>query len=294
MPTFSLPIDEIPDVLELEPDIDGIDWIEDDPDLHVGPAHLYVHGSSTAVVTVEVSEAMTLDVHVPATASSVDWDLALEVVERAMEQADTVLVELICDPGDPRDPGDPADWPDRHDEPMELAELQAFCDPAWRSEQLATAVRRLRASDAIVAVPGPTRTAFLGPRVLTELTQPDGIDQVEQGRRLLDILRSVQWVSGPHDRAAALTVPSGDASMHTVAVIGPLLRYVLPPTDRLLIENGNLADDAGELLIPSTILDSLPGVRVKWLDDGNRLMEPVAEAAWPAVVAAAEQHRLPG
>ena len=75
-------------------------------------------------------EAMTLDVHVPATASAIDWDLALEVVERAMEQADTVLVELISDPGDPVEG---VSGPDRLDRPRELAELQAFCDPAWRS-----------------------------------------------------------------------------------------------------------------------------------------------------------------
>ena len=87
------------------------------------------------------AEAMTLDVHVPATASAIDWDLALEVVERAMEQADTVLVELIFDPADPAHLGDRVDGPDGHDEPMELAELRAFCDPAWRSEQVATAVR---------------------------------------------------------------------------------------------------------------------------------------------------------
>ena len=87
-----------------------------------------------------------------------------------------------------------------------------------------------------------------------------------------------------------VTDPGGTG--FTVAVIGPLLRYVLPPTDRLLVENGNLADDAGELTIPADALASLPGVRFSWLDDGNRLMDAVPESAWPAVVAAAEAHRL--
>ena len=273
--TFSIPIDEIPDALDLEPDVPGVDWIEDDPDLVAGSVHLYVHGSSTVVVTIAVSEAMTLDVRVPLTASPADWALALDVVERAMEQADTALVEV--------DGG----------EPVTQDELRALCNREWQGERAASAVRALRvlAESGVVRAPGPVRSTHIGPRVMAELTA-DNADDAEQGRRLIAVLRRVQWVTGPYDRAAALEVTDPGGTGFTVAVIGPLLRYVLPPTDRLLVENGNLADDAGELTIPADALASLPGVRFSWLDDGNRLMDAVPESAWSAVVAAAEAHRL--
>ena len=274
--TFSIPIDEIPDALDLEPELDGVDWIEDDPDLDAGPAHLYVHGSSTALVTIAVSESMALDISVPGTASPIDWELALAVVEAALETAETVLVSI--------DGG----------EPISIDELRTLCDKSWREEHAAAKVRdlRLRSGGDAVEIPGPVRTAYVGTRVLAEMAA-EPADDVEQGRRLVAILRRVQWVTGPHDRATALHVPASDGATFTVAVVGPLLRYVLPPTDRLLVENGNLADDAGELLIPSEALDLLPGVQVTWLDDANRLMQPVAEADWPSVVSAAEEHRLP-
>ena len=275
--TFSIPIDEIPDALDLEPDVADVDWIEDDPDLTSGPVHLYVHGSSTVVVTIVVSEAMTLDVHVPFTASPADWALALDVVEMAMGQADTVLVEV--------DGG----------EPVTLDELRALCNREWQGERAASAVRALRvlADSRVARAQGPVRPAHIGPRVMAELTA-DNADDTEQGRRLLAVLGRVQWVTGPHDRAAAMEVTDNRGVGFSVAVIGPLLRYVLPPTDRLLVENGNLASDAGELMIPSDALASLPGVRITWLDDGNRLMDAVPESAWPAVVAAAEAHRFAG
>ena len=273
--TFSIPIDEIPDALDLEPDINSVDWIEDDPDLTSGPVHLYVHGSSTVLVTISVSDAMTLDVRVPLTASPADWVLALDVVEMAMEQADTALVEVdSC-------------------EPVTLDELRALCNRQWQDARAASAVRGLRvlAASGVVQAQGPVRSAHIGPRVMAELTAEDA-DDTEQGRRLIAVLRRVQWVTGPHDRAVALEVTDPDGVGFTVAVIGPLLRYVLPPTDRLLVENGNLASDAGELMIAATALASLPGVHVTWLDDANRLMDAVPESAWPAVVAAAEAHRL--
>ena len=273
--TFSIPIDEIPDALDLEPDGAGVDWIEDDPDLNSGPVHLYVHGSSTAFVTIAVSDTMTLEVRVPFTASPTDWALALDVIEMAMERADTVLVEVDeC-------------------EPVTLDELRALCNREWQDQRAASAVRALRvlADSGVAQAPGPVRSVHIGQRVLAELTA-DNADDTEQGRRLIAVLKRVQWVTGPHDRAAALEVTGPGGTGFTIAVIGPLLRYVLPPTDRLLVENGNLANDAGELMIPADALASLPGVRVSWLDDGNRLMDAVPESAWPAVVAAAEAHRF--
>ena len=273
--TFSVQIDTIPDALDLEPDVAGVDWIEDDPDLQAGPVHLYVHGSSTALLTVVVSDTMTLDVQVPCTASPADWALAFDVIELAMEQAETVLVEL--------DGG----------EPFTIDELREHCDATWQQSQAAAAAMALRllSERGPVQASGPMRSAHLGSRVMTELAA-DGADDDEQGRRLLTVLRRVQWVTGPHDRAVALNVLDADGHSHSVAVIGPELRYVLPPTDRLLIENGDLADDAAELVIPSEMLTELPGITLQWLDDGNRLMDAVSESQWPFVIEAASAHRI--
>ena len=273
--TFSVQIDTIPDALDLEPDVAGVDWIEDNPDIQAGPVHLYVHGSSTAVITIVVSDEMTLDVRVPPTASPTDWALAFDVIELAMEQADTVLVEV--------DEG----------EPLTIEELRERCNAAWQQTQSASAARALRLliERGPVQAPGPVRPAHLGRRVMAELAA-DGADDDEQGRRLLRVLRRVQWVTGPHDRALALNVLDADGHSHSVAVIGPELRYVLPPTDRLLIENGDLADDAAELVIPSEMLSELPGITLQWLDDGNRLMDAVSESQWPFVIEAASSHRI--
>ena len=275
--TFSIPIDTIPDALDLEPDVPGLDWIEDDPDLEAGPIHLYVHGSSTAVLTIAVTDEMTLEVRVPLTASPTDWGLAFDVIELAMEQAETVLVEL--------DGG----------EPFTIDELREHCDATWQQSQAASATKALRllTEGGPVQAPGPIRSAHLGSRVMAELAA-DEADDDEQGRRLLAVLRRVQWVTGPHDRAVALHIPDADGRSHSVAVIGPDLRYVLPPTDHLLVENGDLADDAAELVIPSEALTALPGITVQWLDDGNRLMEAVPESQWPLVIEAAAAHRIAG
>lgn len=261
--TFRVLIDEIPDALDLEPDLDGVDWLEDEPDLDRCPVHLYVHGVSTSATELSVSASMTLDVRVSNGASSEDWDLAFAVIELALDAADTVLVET--------------EW----GEVVTMDELRAHCDDPWRAAQLDSFARELIALDNRVVLPGPVRDTIVGPRVRRELA-----DATEPGPRLLEVIRRVQWIVGPHFAANAIVITAADGTMSSVAVIGPDLRYVLAPVERVLLEHGR------ELVVPGDVLDRLPGVSVTWLDDGHRLIPAVPEVKWAAVVTAAEPFRI--
>jgi hypothetical protein len=262
--TFSvqLPFDfdaETFDVFDIEPDLDGIDWVELDPQIADSPT-LFVRGRSTRGVQLQLDGA-DLTVVVPTLASAADWDTAFVVLTNVCNVLDNVMVT----------------WND--EDAMDLVELQETHDCAWQQEQSqrdsAELVAKAR-EHFTAAVPGPIRSVHIG---------PDMAAQVDSGRcSVEDILLRTNYPPGRMHLAVAVEETIAGRPM-VLAVLGPDLRTLLPRCDVVLIESGS-ADEA-PVLVDARALDQFPGVTVTRLDEHLRLVEAVPEAQWADVVAAA-------
>ena len=248
------------DVFDVEPDLDGVDWVEEDPTLPHGSANLYVNKKSTVGIELHLDDEF--EVWLPSLASAADWQLVFGVLGRSAELFDTVFVT----------------WNDG--DVWELAELIDHCDEAWQLEQHRadnqTALSRAAAAGTVV-VKGPIRSAHIGSWVLRQVAA----DVVT----LEDVLLRTNYVDGPHLVAVA-AVDAGQL----VTVLGPGLRTLLPPADAVLLDTVDAAHTP--VLVSSTALDEITGLGVTRLDEGHRLVQPVPESAWPAILTAALPHAL--
>jgi hypothetical protein len=241
---------------------DGLTW---EPPITSGPQsagqwNVHRPGISTRSTWVRF-EPPTLTVTIAAGASVEDCDLALALVRAG---TGTVTTE--------------------NHGPIPVAQLDVLYDHAWMQGQLDSAARvtaTLARDRGMIALPGPTRDVWIGPRTLAELApeQPGAAD------RLVAIMRRVLW---PHPRyfaASQLTATSPDGEQFTLAILGPDTATVLPHSDRLGI--APLDDEPVALIAREHLLD-LP-VEVTFLDDHNQLVESVPVAEWPDLYAAARR-----
>ena len=140
------------EVFDVEPDLDGIDWVEEEPSLPDGSANVYIHKKSTVGVELHLDDEF--EVWLPSLASAADWQLVFGVLGRSAELFDTVFVT----------------WNDG--DVWELAELIDHCDHAWQLQQNeadANTLKKRVGADAIVAVKGPIRSAHIGSWVLEQV-----------------------------------------------------------------------------------------------------------------------------
>ena len=248
------------DVFDVEPDLDGIDWVEEDPTLPDGSANLYVHRKST--VGVELHLDNEFEVWLPSLASAADWQLVFGVLGRSAELFDTVFVT----------------WNDG--DVWELAELIDHCDDAWQLEQQKadnqTAMSRV-ATEGMVVVKGPIRSAHIGSWVLQQVAE--GVVTLEE------VLLRTNYVDAPHLVAEA-AVDAGQL----VTVLGPGLRTLLPHSDAVLLDTIDTAHTP--VLVSPTALDDIAGLDVTRLDECHRLVQAVAESSWSAILTAALPHAL--
>lgn len=259
MTTFRVLFDEIPDAFDVVPDNDNLEWEEEDPDLAVGAVHPFLYSQSPISLSLAVRREMSLEIeHADL---SDDWDFALAVVERAMDAAETVLVELVGE------------------EPMPFEELVEYCDDEWRAEAYDAALERLLrqiANSGTIGIPGPQRMSYLGERVVARLSNES----------VSDVLRSVQWIRGPHFAVENVSMRLvGSEVPARVGVLGPDLRSLVSDASFVLLEGG------GELLVPVAALALIGADRVRWLDDGNFLFGPIPETDWGPLLESLESHR---
>ncbi len=243
------------EVFDIEPDLDGVDWVEDDPALPEGSANLYVYQKSTVGVALHLDEEF--EVWVPSLASEADWELVFGILQRSAALLDTVFVT----------------WNDG--DVWELSELVEHCDADWQRGQLADDIVTLSARvevEGTVEVKGPMRSVRIGPWVIGQVA--DGLVSVE------DVLLRTNYINGPHLVAQAATDEG-----RLVTVLGPGLRTLLPPSDAVLLDTIDTA--VPPVLIPPDVLDHLEGIDATRLDEGHRLVQAVAEGSWPAILNAA-------
>ncbi len=243
------------DVLDLEPDIDNIDWLEADPQLPDGTASLFVYGRSTRAVELHLGDEF--EVWVPSLSSQANWEIAFAVLAVATELFDTSFVT--------RNDGDLWDIP----------ELNADCDHQWQHAQYSSdeqeLIDRARA-EGMAMVKGPIRTTHIGPYVLQEILA--GHCSLE------DVILRTNYVSGPH--LAAEAVLESRESARVVAVLGPGLRTILPAVDAVLLDTIDLA--LPPVMVSASAIDQIGLLKVVRLDQVHRLVEAVPDFAWPAVL----------
>ena len=247
------------DVLDLEPEIDGVDWIEEDPQLPDGTANLYVYRLSTCSVSLHLDDEF--EVWVPSLSSSANWEIAFQVLRLAAELFETVFVT----------------WNDG--DLWELDELFELFGDVRQKAEFDSDVRELErrvAVEGAIAVKGALRSTHIGPGVLKEVAS--GACSIEE------VLLRTNYVAGPH-LAAAVVEEQVDGKLRAVTVLGPGLRTLLPPADAVLIET--IDTTKPPILLPVAAFDTVAGLDVVLLDEGHRLVQAVPESAWPAVLESA-------
>ena len=248
------------EVFDVEPDLDGIDWVEEEPSLPDGSANVYIHKKSTVGVELHLDDEF--EVWLPSLASAADWQLVFGVLGRSAELFDTVFVT----------------WNDG--DVWELAELIDHCDHAWQLQQNeadANTLKKRVGADAIVAVKGPIRSAHIGSWVLEQVAT--GVVTFE------DVLLRTNYVTGPHLVAEA-AIDSG----RLITVLGPGLRTLLPPADAVLLDTIDTA--LSPVLVSPDALGEIGGLDVTRLDEFHRLVQAVPESSWSAILTAALPHAL--
>lgn len=228
-----------------------------------GTWYPYRHGISTRVLTVAWFDG-TLEVTLPAASAPEDLDLALRILRAAAHHAggdiDTEYGTLPPD------------------------ELTDVYNEDWALHQLGRSVSMVaklsERSGGVISLPGPHRDVALGPWSLPGLDQGD---ERTRGRRLLELMRRVQWPDPRYDPAGVFRA-SKDDEKFTFAVLLSERACLLPAVDRILVRDG--ADTV--LQLPRAALGKLPIEHIR-LDDGNDLVESIPEEGWPEVVAAARE-----
>ncbi|WP_280437773.1 hypothetical protein [Nocardia carnea] len=254
----------------LMPTLADIRWRGDapgDPVNAPGTWYPYREGISTRVLTVAWSDD-TLEVTLPAASAPEDLDLALRILRAAAHHAGgDVDTEYGTLP--------PGELTDAYNEDWALHQLgRSVSMVAQLSER----------SGGVISLPGPNRDVALGPRSLPGLAQGD---ERTRGRRLLELMRRVQWPDPRYDPAGVFQA-SKDDEKFTFAVLLSERACLMPAVDRILVR-----DSAHTVLqLPRAALEKLPIEHTR-LDDGNDLVEFIPEEDWPGVVSAARELVVP-
>jgi hypothetical protein len=227
---------------------------------------LFRAGVSTRLTTV-VYAPRRLSVTVQSGACLEDCDLALRIVRRAAKH------------GDGKVDSDEFSM-------LTLDQFDEVFGEEWARRQLESAARvcvHLARERGPIAMPGPTRNVWIGPRVLQELE--DG-DPAAAGERLVTVMRRVLWPDPRYEAASVFEVTGPGDQPFTLAMLLPDRPCVLPRTDRLAIDSPD-----GTFVIPRAALIDLP-VELTWLDDGNHLVEGVSGPRWAELCQAARVYEL--
>lgn len=256
------------DALDL-PDLRG--FPDDDASPGWPPEGLRLHRSGLSTRVTEVDwqapegreEAGTIRVVVRPLASREDGDLAVRAVEAAATLAGAGEVE--------------ADYFGN----ITLGEVRRLHPEAWMTEQAASGTRALatlvRDGKGPVAVPGPRRSCWIGPRLLSEVDSAGPPESLPD--RMLATLRRVQWDTPAGFRDAGVFT-SGETRF---AVWLPGENLIIPRVDHVA-----LRVTAGEIImVPFAAVADLAGDRGELLDECQLLVPATDPDTWAAIVARA-------
>jgi len=247
------------------PDLRWSDKKAPDP-LDDGRWEIFRDRISTRLTTVEWA-ASIMTVTIRAGACMEDCNLALDIVRRAAASGDDGRIDT--------DSGE-----------LTVAELDTVFDDAWKRRQIASLpgiLTELASERGPVAMPGPVRNVWIGPRSVAELEAGDPSTAAD---RLVALMRRVQWPDLRYEAAGEFT-SEGGGEPFTLAMLLPDRACVLPKTDRL-----GVVDSGGAFMIPRSALRELP-VEVVDLDDGNQLVEAIGPSDWPELCRQARRYEIP-
>jgi len=249
----------------IDPGLDKLRWDDDEPSDPVTPGSwtLFLEGISTRVSIVTLEGTGRLSVTIRSGACLEDCDLALGIVRRAAASGDGIVnsEEAIG---------------------LTLAEFDSTYDDAWMRQQLESAAGitvMMARREGIIALPGPTREVWIGPRVVEEL---ENGDPALAGDRLVTVMRRVLWPDGNYFSPNRFKAGGDGSGSFTLAVLPPQIPTVLPRCDQV-----GLQDSGGTFMVPREALAELPPLPARWLDDGNLLVEATSAEQWTAVCQAA-------
>lgn len=213
----------------------------------------------------------TLEVTISALASPDDCELALRVVETAARLAGAAVVDAYYF-------GDVA-----------VGELRRYHTADWMREQADSATGALamliREKGGPLAMPGPNRSCYIGPRLLAELEAAGPPEALSD--RVLATMRRVQWGVPAGFRDAGVFVSGGADNGHKrethFAVWLPGENLVLPLVDYVALR----VTEGEVLMVPFAAVTELAGTHGALLDECQLLVRAFDGDDWKALVARA-------
>jgi hypothetical protein len=168
------------------------------------------------------------------------------------------------------------------------AELHRLHGADFIHEQATSAVDAMaslvRERNGPVAIPGPKRSCYIGPRLLAELEAAGPARELPD--RVLATLRRVQWGLPPGFRDAGVFASRGDGAQGRethFAIWLPGQDLFFPYVDYVALR----AAQGEVVMVPFSALPGLAGEHASPVDECQLLVRAVALDAWPELVARA-------
>jgi hypothetical protein len=167
-------------------------------------------------------------------------------------------------------------------------ELRRLHGADWIHEQAVSAVDAMagliRERNGPVAIPGPRRFAYVGPRLLTELETAGPPPQLPD--RVLAAIRRVQWGIPAGFRDAGVFASRGEAAQGRETHFAIWLAeqdLLIPYVDYVALR----ASQGEVVMVPFAAVPTLAGDHATLIDECQLTIRAVAAEAWPALVARA-------
>jgi hypothetical protein len=228
---------------------------------------LFLHREEISTRAVELSwEDGELSVRTMSGSAPEDYALARALVRRAAELTGGEI------------------HPEGHAEPIAPEDLDREFGEAWVRGMIDSAVRvsfSLARDRGPIALPGPVRDFWLGPRLAAELESSGSPRWLAD--RLLAAVRRVQYLDAERYHSSALfRFEQRDGARRSLTVWLPAAACVLTWADYVALPEGG--DGDGEvLLIPYDAVAGLAGEHCWLLDERQLVVEPVDLEDWPTL-----------
>jgi hypothetical protein len=224
--------------------------------------HFFRKGISARPVEVTL-ETGTFDVRVLTLSAPEDYELALRFAE-AFARAGRMRVHP------------------EFGSPLRVLELRKAHGDDWIRATNAGGAEALVASvleeGDTATLEGVVRPFHVGPRVVSELGLDGGPE--EFASRLVERLRASQWIAGEESdvfAANAFVAKNDHGEPVTFAAWVPACRCLFPDVPYLRLASSPSSRPGAPFFIPTEALEKIEGVRWTWLDEKQRIVEPIED-----------------